>query len=158
MKNDIKPDITVKINNLTLTCKRCLTRIRTSAQWLFQIETWRGVQVSGRVIRIEGREARIQILGSLQGDKIKSVTTSCKADLTCAGAYRESVILLRYLEGGVHSIVGSVFQSHMAPKRTQLLAAIRPPAAQDTDLFPKSRPQSQYLSGKCHRENSVYFR
>ncbi|KAI6155198.1 P-loop containing nucleoside triphosphate hydrolase protein [Pisolithus tinctorius] len=63
VKNDIKPDITVKINNLTLT-----------SQWLFQIETWRGVQVSGRVIRIEGREARIQILGSLQGDKIKQTS------------------------------------------------------------------------------------
>lgn len=93
VKNDVMPDIAGGVDNLTLTCNRYPTRIRTSTQQFLQIETRNGAQVPGRAIRVEGRQAQIQILGTLQDDEVKSVTTFGKADLTSAEACRESVIL-----------------------------------------------------------------
>ncbi|KAI6004475.1 hypothetical protein F5J12DRAFT_146404 [Pisolithus orientalis] len=94
VKNDVMPDITVKMDNLKLTCSRYPTRIRLSAQQSLQIETRKGVQVSGRAIHVKGREARIKIRGSFHGDEVKSVRTI----------------------GGIHPVVTSAFQSRMAPK------------------------------------------
>ncbi|KAI6128955.1 P-loop containing nucleoside triphosphate hydrolase protein [Pisolithus croceorrhizus] len=93
VKNDVLPDIAGGVDNLTLTCNRYPTRIRTSTQQFLQIETRNGTQVLGRAIHVDGRQAQIQILGALQDDEIKSVTTFGKADLTSAEACRESVIL-----------------------------------------------------------------
>ncbi|KAI6128964.1 P-loop containing nucleoside triphosphate hydrolase protein [Pisolithus croceorrhizus] len=93
MKNDVMPDIAGGMDSFTLTCSRYPTRIRASTQQFLQIETRNGAQVPGRTVRVEGRQARIQILGTLQDDEIKSVITIGKADLTSAEACRESVIL-----------------------------------------------------------------
>ncbi|KAI6042874.1 P-loop containing nucleoside triphosphate hydrolase protein [Pisolithus marmoratus] len=93
VKNDVMPDITGETGNLTLTCSRYPTRIRTSTQQFLQIQTRKGFQMPGRAVRVEGRQAQIEIKGSLLGDEIESVTTFGKADLTSAEACRESVIL-----------------------------------------------------------------
>ncbi|KIO15257.1 hypothetical protein M404DRAFT_211644, partial [Pisolithus tinctorius Marx 270] len=93
VKNDVTSDVTVKMDKLTLTCSRYSTRIRSSAQQFLQIETQDGVQVPGRAVHVKGRGAQIKILGSFDRNKIKSVTTIGKADLTSAETCRESVIL-----------------------------------------------------------------
>ncbi|KAI6108102.1 P-loop containing nucleoside triphosphate hydrolase protein [Pisolithus sp. B1] len=93
VKNDVMPDIAGGMDSFALTCSRYPTRIRASTQQFLQIETRNGAQVPGRTVRVEGRQARIQILGTLQDDEIKSVTTIGKADLTSAEACRECVIL-----------------------------------------------------------------
>ncbi|KAI6155155.1 P-loop containing nucleoside triphosphate hydrolase protein [Pisolithus tinctorius] len=93
VRNDVVPGITGAMDGLTLTSDRYSTRIRSSAQQVLQIETRNGVQVSGRAIHVEGRQAHIEISGSLHGDEIQSVTTFGKADLTSAEACRESIIL-----------------------------------------------------------------
>ncbi|KAI6155140.1 hypothetical protein BKA82DRAFT_41557, partial [Pisolithus tinctorius] len=93
VKNDVMPGIAVKMDKLTLICGRYPTRIRSSTQQFLQIETQDGVQVPGRAVHVEGREAQIKMLGSFDGGEIKSVTTIGKADLTSAEAYRERVIL-----------------------------------------------------------------
>ncbi|KAI6123258.1 hypothetical protein EV401DRAFT_1287981 [Pisolithus croceorrhizus] len=92
VKNDVMPEITVQMDNLTLTCNRYPTRIRTSTQQFLQIETRSGVQVPGRAIHVKGRKAQVEVLGSLHDDEIKSVTTIGKADLTSAETSRENVI------------------------------------------------------------------
>ncbi|KAI6123262.1 hypothetical protein EV401DRAFT_1288005 [Pisolithus croceorrhizus] len=92
VKNDVVPDTTVKLDNLTLTSSRYPTRIRTSTQQFLQIETRSGVQVPGRAIHVKGRKAQVEVLGSLHGDEIKSVTTIGKADLTSAETARENAI------------------------------------------------------------------
>ncbi|KAI6108081.1 P-loop containing nucleoside triphosphate hydrolase protein [Pisolithus sp. B1] len=89
VKNDVMPDITKQMDNLTLTCNRYSTRIRNSTH---QIETRKGVQMRGRAIHVNGREAQIEVMGSLHDDKIKSVTTIGKEDLTFAETCRENVI------------------------------------------------------------------
>ncbi|KIO15273.1 hypothetical protein M404DRAFT_98989, partial [Pisolithus tinctorius Marx 270] len=93
VKNDVVPEISVKMDKLTLTCGRYPTRIRSSTQQFLQIETQDGIQVPGRAVHVEGREAQIEILSSFDGGEIKSVTTIGKADLTSAEACRERVIL-----------------------------------------------------------------
>ncbi|KIO15253.1 hypothetical protein M404DRAFT_70347, partial [Pisolithus tinctorius Marx 270] len=93
VKNDVMPGITMNMDELTLTCSRYSTRIRSSTEQFLQIETRDGVQVPGRAVRAEGREAQIKILGSFDGNEIKSVTTIGKADPTSAEACRERVIL-----------------------------------------------------------------
>ncbi|KAI6108090.1 hypothetical protein F5141DRAFT_97699 [Pisolithus sp. B1] len=93
VKNDVVSGITERMDNLTLTCNRYPTRIRTSTEQFLQIETQKGVRVQGRAIRVQGRQAQIEVWGSLRGDKIRSVTTIGKAGLTSAEAYRESVTL-----------------------------------------------------------------
>ncbi|KAI6042879.1 P-loop containing nucleoside triphosphate hydrolase protein [Pisolithus marmoratus] len=74
VKNDVMPDITVKMDNLSFTCSHYPTRIRTSKRQFLQIETQKGVQVPGRAIHVEGRKAQIKILGSLHGDEIKGLS------------------------------------------------------------------------------------
>ncbi|KAI6094840.1 P-loop containing nucleoside triphosphate hydrolase protein [Pisolithus croceorrhizus] len=93
VKNDVASGITETMDNLTLTCNRYPTRIRTSTEQFLQIETQKGVRVQGRTIHVQGRQAQIEVWGSLRGDKIRSVTTIGKADLTSAEAYRESVTI-----------------------------------------------------------------
>ncbi|KAI6095147.1 hypothetical protein F5141DRAFT_973054, partial [Pisolithus sp. B1] len=93
VKNDVVSGFTERMDNLTLTCNRYPTRIRTSTEQFLQIETQKGVRVQARAIRVQGRQAQIEVWGSLRGDKIRSVTTIGKADLTSAEAYRESVTL-----------------------------------------------------------------
>ncbi|KAI6157047.1 hypothetical protein BKA82DRAFT_76492, partial [Pisolithus tinctorius] len=94
VKNDVMPDITVKMGNLTLTCRRYPTRIRRSTHHQsIQIETRKGVKVQGRAIHVRGREAQIGIRGSFRGDEVKSVRTIGKPALTCAEVSRELVIL-----------------------------------------------------------------
>ncbi|KAI6119986.1 hypothetical protein EDD16DRAFT_905502 [Pisolithus croceorrhizus] len=92
VENDVMPEITAQMDNLTLTCNRYPTRIRTSAQQFLQIDTRSGVQVPGRAIHVKGRKAQVEVLGSLHDDEIKSVTTIGKADLTSAETSRENVI------------------------------------------------------------------
>ncbi|KAI5980594.1 P-loop containing nucleoside triphosphate hydrolase protein [Pisolithus albus] len=93
MKNDVMKDIKAKKGKVTLTCNRYSTRVKRSTQQFLQIETRDGVQVKGRAVQVEGRQAQILLSGSLRGGEIKSVTTVGKADLTSAEACREDVIL-----------------------------------------------------------------
>ncbi|KAI6024771.1 P-loop containing nucleoside triphosphate hydrolase protein [Pisolithus microcarpus] len=93
MKNDVMKDIKAKKGEVTLTCNRYSTRVKKSTQQFLQIETRNGVQVKGRAVRVEGRQAQVLLSGSLRGGEIKSVTTVGKADLTSAEACREAAIL-----------------------------------------------------------------
>lgn len=123
VKNDVMPGITAAMDNLMLTCGRYSTRIRSSTQQFLQIETRNGVRVSGRAIRVEGRQAQISLSGSLRGDEIKSVTTVGKADLTSAEACRASVILA-VLKGETTLLSQSFFKVIWLPKHPPSWPAI----------------------------------
>ncbi|KAI6102405.1 P-loop containing nucleoside triphosphate hydrolase protein [Pisolithus croceorrhizus] len=115
VKNDVMPDIAGELDSFTLTCSRYPTRIRTSTQQFLQIETRNGAQVPGRAVRVEGRQARIQISATLQDDEIKSVTTIGKADLTSAEACRESVVL-SILNGDLSLLSNPFFKTIWLPE------------------------------------------
>ncbi|KAG6326048.1 hypothetical protein ID866_13041, partial [Astraeus odoratus] len=93
VKNDITDDIYVNMENVTVKSSRFPTRIRTSRQQFLEIETQQGSRIKAHTRKVDGRQAEIEVQGSVTGDNIKSITTVGKADLTPAEAAREKAIL-----------------------------------------------------------------
>ncbi|KAG9314970.1 P-loop containing nucleoside triphosphate hydrolase protein [Chiua virens] len=97
VKNDVNDDqLSARKGTINLQCKRFPTRIKPSANQVIQIEIQgKGTtsKVEGRARRVDGRNAHIEVKGSVRGGKILHVTTIGKDNPTCAESSRQEIIL-----------------------------------------------------------------
>ncbi|KAI6108110.1 P-loop containing nucleoside triphosphate hydrolase protein [Pisolithus sp. B1] len=136
VKNDVMKGIKAKKDKVTLICNRFPTRVRKSTQQFLRIETRNGVQVKGRAVQVEGRQAQVLLSSSLRGSEIKSVTTVGKADLTSAEACREDAILA-VLKGEPVLLSQPFFKAIWLPKGP----ASWPPTAHTKSKIPTCCPK-----------------
>ncbi|KAH0833021.1 P-loop containing nucleoside triphosphate hydrolase protein [Lanmaoa asiatica] len=118
VKNDVTDQFTVKKGAINLKCSRFPTRIRPSTNQEIRIEI-KGKettsQVVGRARKVDGRNARINIKGPVQGDKIVSVTTVGKENPTCAESTRDAIVL-KALQHKTNILSNPFFRALWLPK------------------------------------------
>ncbi|KAG2139120.1 P-loop containing nucleoside triphosphate hydrolase protein [Suillus bovinus] len=113
--NNVNADLSFKKGSIKLECTRFSTRIMKSESQVIHIETLNGKTITGRVRRINGKQAHIKVQGvSNAPGKVLSVTTFGRADLTAAESVREDVVL-RTLQGNITLTKHPFFRSIWAP-------------------------------------------
>ncbi|KAG0706770.1 hypothetical protein DFH29DRAFT_117731 [Suillus ampliporus] len=133
--NNVKADFNSKKGDVNLECTRFSTRIMKSKNQVIHIETLVGdtkSTVTGQAKKVNGRQARINVKGSVQASgKVLSVTTFGKEDLTYAESYKEDVVL-KALQGTITLTERPFFCSIWAPS----LNISWPPPTQSTSSTP----------------------
>ncbi|OJA13623.1 hypothetical protein AZE42_03977 [Rhizopogon vesiculosus] len=132
--NDVKGDFIFKKGNVNLECTRFRTRIMSSKNQVIQIETQVGDRhsiITGRAQRVKGRQAHINVNGTMDSrEKIVSVTTVGKESLTAAESYREDVVR-QALQGTVkltgHPFFCSIWMPSFSISQTPLVQPVAYP-------------------------------
>ncbi|KAF8554478.1 P-loop containing nucleoside triphosphate hydrolase protein [Imleria badia] len=139
-KNDVADRFTMKKGVINLVCGRFSTRIKHSTSQVIQIEIEgkeATSQVMGRTRKVNGRSARINVNGPVQGEKILSVTTIGKDNPTFSESTRRGIIL-ETLQQKTTILLNPFFQTLWLPKE-------RP-------VWPKSKGQRGALSVHSSRD------
>ncbi|OAX31364.1 hypothetical protein K503DRAFT_870658 [Rhizopogon vinicolor AM-OR11-026] len=132
--NDVKGDFVSKGGNVNLECTRFRTRIMSSQNQVIHIETQIGDRrsiITGRAQHVEGRQAHINVKGTMNPrEKIVSVTTVGKESLTAAESYREDVVR-QALQGTVklteHPFFRSIWMPSFSISQTPLVQPVAYP-------------------------------